>query len=176
MPHFSFLVLKQNPAQKSVQLTFYQFLIFSFSQTNQIFLSMSMMSEFKSFAMKGNLVDLAVGVVMGAAFGSVTKAFIDGLFMPLVGMIFNVGNLADAKIVLAEAVMDGAKEIKPATYLLYGSFIGAVINFIIVAFVMFMLIKSINNMKKKEEAAPAAPPAPTKDQELLMEIRDALKK
>ena len=137
---------------------------------------MGMISEFKEFAMKGNLVDMAVGVVMGAAFGTVTKAFIEGMFMPIVGSIFSVGDFADAKIVLAQAVMEGDKVVTPESAIAYGSFVSAVINFLIVAFVMFMLIKSINNMKKAEAAVPAPPPGPTADQVLLTEIRDALKK
>jgi large conductance mechanosensitive channel len=137
---------------------------------------MGMISEFKDFAMKGNLVDMAVGVVMGAAFGSVSKAFIEGMFMPLVGSIFQVGNFNDMELVLSAAVMEGDKVVTPESAIAYGSFIGAVINFLIVAFVMFMVIKGINAMKKAEEAKPAPAPGPTADQALLMEIRDALKK
>lgn len=134
---------------------------------------MGMLQEFKQFAMKGNLVDMAVGVVIGAAFGAVTKAFIDGMFMPLIGTIFQVGDLSQAKIVLSEAVKEGDKIIKPESAILYGDFIGAVINFIIIAFVMFLIIKSINKMKKAEAAAPVTPPA---QEVLLTEIRDLLKK
>lgn len=135
-----------------------------------------MLKEFKEFALKGNLVDMAVGVVMGAAFGAVTAAFIDGLFMPLVGMIFQVGDLSTAKVVLkaAEIGADG-KVVTPETALMYGKFLGTLINFIIVAFVMFMVIKGINAAKRKEAEAPAAPPAPTTEEVLLSEIRDLLK-
>lgn len=133
-----------------------------------------MFSEFKEFAMKGNLIDMAVGVVMGAAFGTVTKAFIDGMFMPLVGMLFQTGDLSKAAYVISPAVVEAGKEIKAANIFAYGSFIGAVINFLIVAFVMFMVIKAMNSMKKPEpEAAPAGPPA---NEVLLAEIRDLLKK
>ncbi len=135
---------------------------------------MGMIQEFKDFAMKGNLVDMAVGVVMGAAFGTVTKAFIDGMFMPLIGLIFNVGDLSAAKIILSNAVMEGDKVVTPESAIMYGNFIGAIINFIIVAFVMFLIIKGINKMKK---AAPApAPAAPSAQEVLLSEIRDLLKK
>jgi large conductance mechanosensitive channel len=136
-----------------------------------------MLKEFKEFAMKGNLVDMAIAFVMGVAFAAVTSSFINGIVMPLVGKIFQVGDLAAAKWVLSEAVMDDAGAVAtPESAVMYGQFIGALINFIIVAFVMFMVIKGINKMKKKEEAAPAAPPAPTKEEILLTEIRDALRK
>ncbi len=134
---------------------------------------MGMLQEFKEFAMKGNLIDMAIGVVMGAAFGTVTKAFIDGMFMPIIGTIFKVGNLKDAKIVLKNAVMEGDKVVSPESAILYGDFIGAIINFLIIAFVMFMVIKGINKMKKAQAEAPAAPPA---QEVLLTEIRDLLKK
>ena len=136
-----------------------------------------MLKEFKDFAMRGNLVDMAVAFVMGVAFAAVTNSFINGIVMPLVGMIFQVGDLAAAKIILSEAVVDAEGNVTtPESALMYGEFIGAVINFIIVAFVMFMVIKGINKMKKKKEEAPAAPPAPSKEEVLLGEIRDLLKK
>ncbi|MCA0430039.1 MAG: large-conductance mechanosensitive channel protein MscL [Bacteroidetes bacterium] len=137
---------------------------------------MGMMKEFKEFAMKGNLIDLAVGFVMGAAFTKVTTAFINGMVMPLVGMIQGK-DFNDWKIVLKEAQFgpDG-KETAAQVAIKYGSFITVTIEFVIVAFVMFMLIKAINKMKKKEIEAPATPPEPTAQEKLLMEIRDALKK
>jgi large conductance mechanosensitive channel len=136
-----------------------------------------MLKEFKAFAMRGNLIDMAVAFVMGVAFAAITNSFINGVVMPLVGQIFQVGDLAQAKFVLSEAVLgaDGAVT-TPESAIMYGEFIGAVINFIIVAFVMFMVVKGVNSMKKKEEEAPAAPPAPTKEEVLLGEIRDLLKK
>ena len=110
-----------------------------------------MLKEFKEFAMKGNLVDMAIAFVMGVAFAAVTSSFINGIVMPLVGKIFQVGDLAAAKWVLSEAVMDDAGAVAtPESAVMYGQFIGALINFIIVAFVMFMVIKGINKMKKKE--------------------------
>jgi large conductance mechanosensitive channel len=137
---------------------------------------MSMSSDFKDFAMKGNLIDMAVGVVMGAAFGAVSSAFINGMFMPLVGSIFQIGDMSKFNIELAPATMgaDG-KEIAAVMFQL-GGFISATINFLIVAFIMFMIVRTINNMKKAEAAVPAPPPGPTADQVLLAEIRDALKK
>lgn len=136
-----------------------------------------MLKEFKSFAMRGNLIDMAVAFVMGVAFAAITNSFINGVVMPLIGQIFQVGDLAQAKFVLSEAVLgeDGAVT-TPESAVMYGEFIGAVINFIIVAFVMFMVVKGVNSMKKKQEEAPAAPPAPTKEEILLGEIRDLLKK
>jgi large conductance mechanosensitive channel len=137
---------------------------------------MSFISEFKEFAMKGNLIDMAVGVVMGASFGQVSSSFIDGMFMPIVGKIFQVGNLKDTKLVLSEAVKEGDKIVTPEAAIAYGSFISALLNFLIVAFVMFMIIKGINKMKKAEAAAPAAPAAPPAQEVLLAEIRDLLKR
>lgn len=131
-----------------------------------------MFKEFKDFAMKGNLVDMAVAFVMGGAFASVSSSFINGLVMPPIALITGAGTAGT--IVLREAVLDAAGAVTtPEVALSYGAFISAVINFIIVAFVMFMVIKAINKTKKPE--APAAPAGPTTE-ELLTEIRDALKK
>ncbi|MEZ5057497.1 MAG: large-conductance mechanosensitive channel protein MscL [Saprospiraceae bacterium] len=136
-----------------------------------------MLKEFKEFALKGNLIDIAVGFVMGAAFGKVSTAFTQGIISPLVGMLTGGVNFADMKMVLKGAVTNDAGEVvTPEVAILYGDFITAVIDFIIVAFVMFMVIRAINNAKKKEEAAPAPPPAPSKEEVLLTEIRDLLKK
>ena len=134
---------------------------------------MGMISEFKSFAMKGNLVDMAVGVVMGAAFGTVVKSFIDGVFMPLISPIMGGVDLASMKYTMSEAVMEGDKIVKEAAIVNIGDFLTALISFIIVAFVMFMIIKGMNKAMVKEEAAPSAPPA---QEVLLAEIRDLLKK
>lgn len=125
--------------------------------------------------MKGNLIDLAVGFVMGAAFTKVTTAFINGMVMPLVGMIQGK-DFNEWKLVLKPAVMgpDG-KEAAAEVAIKYGTFITVTIEFVIVAFVMFLLIKAINRLKKKEAEAPAAPPEPSNEEKLLMEIRDALK-
>ncbi|HHM20763.1 MAG TPA: large-conductance mechanosensitive channel protein MscL [Bacteroidetes bacterium] len=133
-----------------------------------------MLKEFKEFAMKGNLVDIAVGFVMGAAFNKVVTTFTGGIVSPLVGLLLGDVNLEDLKYVLKQAEVgpDGA-ETAAEVAIMYGSFITSVIDFIIVAFVMFLIVKGVNNMKKKEEEAPAAPPA---DVVLLEEIRDLLKK
>ena len=136
---------------------------------------MSMLKDFKAFAMTGNLIDMAVGVVMGAAFGKVSGSFIDGMFMPLVGRIFQTGDLSKMKYILSDEVKDAAgKIITPESAIAYGNFIGALLNFIVVAFVMFMIIKAINKMKKAEVAA--APAGPSAQEILLTEIRDLLKK
>ncbi|MCB9034063.1 MAG: large-conductance mechanosensitive channel protein MscL [Chitinophagales bacterium] len=139
---------------------------------------MSMMKEFKEFAMKGNLVDMAVAFVMGGAFGKVVSSFIDGIVMPPISLLWG-GNL-EGKIVLRDAVAavtDAAGTVTtpevPEVAITYGAFISALISFIIVAFVMFMIVKAVNKTKKVEEAAPTPPSA---EETLLTEIRDLLKK
>jgi large conductance mechanosensitive channel len=135
------------------------------------------MKEFKEFAMKGNLVDMALAFVMGAAFGKVVSGFIDGIVMPLVGKLVAGVDFASLKYVLSEAQMDASgKVIAAEASIKYGEFITITINFILVAFVMFIIIKAMNKMKKKQEAAPMTPAPPTEDQTLLREIRDLLKK
>lgn len=136
---------------------------------------MGMISEFKEFAMKGNLVDMAVGFVMGAAFGAVVKSFIDDIFMPAISPIMGGVDLGNMKYVMKPAEVDAAGVVIEGseTAIRYGQFLNGVLSFIIVAFVMFMIIKGMNKAKKKEEAAPAAPPA---QEVLLAEIRDLLKK
>ena len=134
-----------------------------------------MLKEFKDFAMKGNLVDIAVGFVMGAGFNKVVSSFTGGIVSPLIGMIGGT-NFNDLKYILKEGVADASGKVSGEVAVLYGAFITNVIDFIIVAFVMFMIVKGVNAMKKKEEeAAPAAPAGPTQE-ELLAEIRDLLKK
>lgn len=135
----------------------------------------AMLKEFKDFAMKGNLIDIAVGFVMGAAFGKVVSAFTEGIVSPLVGMLVGGTDFSQLKAVLkpAEIGPDGA-EIASEVAILYGTFINTAIDFLIVAFAMFLVVKSVNKMKKKEAAA--APPAPPADVVLLEEIRDLLKK
>jgi len=136
-----------------------------------------MLKEFKEFAMKGNLVDMAIAFVMGAAFGKIVSAFINGLVMPIVGLLTAGVSFKDLKFVISPAELDAAGTvIKPENALLYGDFITVFIDFLIVAFVMFMVIKAMNKAKKKQAQEPAAPPAPTTDQVLLTEIRDLLKK
>jgi large conductance mechanosensitive channel len=135
---------------------------------------MGMMQEFKEFAMKGNVVDLAVGVIIGAAFGKIVSALVDGIIMPGIGMLLGGIDFNNAAWTIKEAVLgpDG-KEVAAAVAIKYGAFIQTVIDFTIVAFVLFMVIKVMNRLKKAEAAAPAAPP---EDVLLLREIRDSLKK
>lgn len=136
-----------------------------------------MIKEFKEFAMKGNLVDMAIAFVMGAAFAKVVSGFIDGMVMPLVGKLVAGVDFASLKYILSEAQIDASgKVIAAEASIKYGEFITIMIDFILVAVVMFMVIKAINKMKKKQAEIPATPPEPTEDQVLLREIRDLLKK
>ncbi len=144
---------------------------------------MGFIKEFKDFAMRGNLIDFAVGVVVGGAFGKVTSAFVDGIVMPVIGKIIGGQDFSDLKFKIQEgtkSVVDSSgnvisKEV-PEVYIKYGEFITTVIDFIAVAFAMFLVIKAMNKLKNKEAEAPAAPPAPSKEESLLTEIRDLLKK
>ena len=136
---------------------------------------MGMMKEFKDFAMKGNLVDIAVGFVMGAAFKQVVTSFTGGIVSPLIGLVFKA-DFKDLKWVVKEGVADDAGKVAGEVAVLYGDFITNVIDFIIVAFVMFMIIKGINATKKKEAPAPPPPPAGPSQEDLLAEIRDLLAK
>lgn len=135
---------------------------------------MSMFKEFKDFAMKGNLVDIAVGFVMGVAFKSVITSFTSGIISPLIGLIFKT-NFKDLKWVIEEGIVNEAGKVTGEVALLYGEFFINVIDFTIIAFVMFLIIKGINNLKKKEEPVPSSPKGPTQE-ELLTEIRDLLSK
>lgn len=134
-----------------------------------------MLKEFKEFALKGNLIDMAVGFVMGGAFATVVTAFIQGVFLPLLAPIMGGIDLSSIAFTITPEVVDEAGEVvKPAAVVELGNFISAIISFIIVAFVMFMIIKGMNKLKKKEEAAP--PPAPPRQEVLLEEIRNLLAK
>jgi large conductance mechanosensitive channel len=135
---------------------------------------MGFLKEFKDFAMKGNLVDIAVGFVMGAAFNKVVSSFTGGIVSPLIGLLFN-SDFNDLKYTIKEGTVNDAGETVGEIAVLYGAFLTNVIDFLIVAFVMFMIVKGVNKMKKKEEPAPEAPKGPTQE-ELLAEIRDLLKK
>ena len=135
---------------------------------------MSMLQEFKTFAMKGNVVDMAVGIIIGAAFGKIVSSAVNDVIMPPIGLLVGGVSFTDLAIVLKEAVGE-----TPAVTINYGNFIQVVFDFVIVAFAIFMMIKFMNNLQKKKEevpAAPPAPPAPSKEEILLTEIRDLLKK
>ena len=131
---------------------------------------MGMMSEFKDFAVKGNVVDMAVGIIIGAAFGKIVSSFVGDVIMPPIGVILGGVDFSDLAFTLKDAVGDA-----PAVLISYGKFIQNSVDFIIVAFAIFMAVKVINSMKKKEEEAPSAPPAPSNEEVLLTEIRDLLK-
>ena len=131
---------------------------------------MSILSEFKAFAVKGNVVDMAVGIIIGAAFGKIVSSFVGDVVMPPIGLLIGGVDFSDLAITLKAAEGD-----IPAVVLSYVKFIQTVLDFVIVAFAIFMGVKVINRLKREEAAAPAEPPAPTKDQELLTEIRDLLK-
>ena len=133
-----------------------------------------MLKEFKEFAMKGNLVDIAVGFVMGAAFKDVVTSFTGGIVSPLIGLIFNA-DFKDLKWVITEGVTNAEGVVEGEVSVLWGAFLTNVIDFIIVAFVMFLIVKAVNKMKKKEEPAPEPPKGPSQE-DLLAEIRDLLKK
>ena len=131
---------------------------------------MSMVKEFKEFAMRGNVVDMAVGIVIGAAFGKIVSSFVNDVLMPPIGMLLGGVDFSDLMITLKDAVGES-----PAVILKYGVFVNTVLDFLIVAFAIFMVIKGMNALKKKEEAAPPAPPKPSNEEVLLTEIRDVLK-
>ena len=132
--------------------------------------NMSLISEFKAFAVRGNVVDMAVGIIIGAAFGKIVSSFVDGVVMPPLGLLIGGVDFTDLALVLKDAVGD-----TPAVLLRYGAFIQTVVDFLIIAFAIFMAIKAINQLKRKEAEAPSAPPAPSKEELLLTEIRDLLK-
>ena len=132
---------------------------------------MSMMSEFKEFAMRGNVVDMAVGIIIGAAFGKIVSSFVSDIIMPPLGVIIGGVNFTDLSV-----TVKAATENAEAVTLKYGAFIQTVFDFVIVAFAIFMAIKFMNSLKKKEEEAPAEPPEPSAEEKLLTEIRDLLKK
>ena len=135
---------------------------------------MGMLSEFRTFAMRGNVVDLAVGVVIGAAFGKIVSSLVDGVIMPVVGLIVGGVNFGDLAVILKDAVVgpDG-KVVAEAVLFKYGAFLQTLLDFVIIAFAIFLLIKAVNRFKRREEAAP--PPEPSAEVKLLTEIRDALK-
>jgi large conductance mechanosensitive channel len=132
---------------------------------------MKLVDEFKTFAMKGNVADMAVGIIVGAAFGKIVSSMVSDILMPPLGLLIGGVNFTDLKIILKAAT-----ETAPAVTWNYGNFIQTIFDFIIVAFSVFLVIKALNSAKKKEEAKQAAPPAPAMEELLLSEIRDLLKK
>ena len=142
---------------------------------------MSILSEFKEFAVKGNVIDLAVGVIIGAAFGKIVDSVVADIIMPVVGLVFGKLDFSNLYVVLGAVpagVANNLADLKKAgvPVLAYGNFITIAVNFIILAFIIFMMVKQINKLRKTEEAAPAAPAATPEDITLLREIRDSLKR
>ncbi len=131
---------------------------------------MTMLTEFKSFAMRGNVVDMAVGIVIGGAFGKIVSSFVADVLMPPLGMLLGGMNFSSLAVTLKDAA-EGAD----AVLLKYGVFVQSIVDFVIIAFAIFLVVKAMNSMKKEEVAAPAAPPPPSKEEVLLTEIRDALR-
>ena len=132
---------------------------------------MKLFDEFKAFVMRGNVVDMAVGVIIGGAFGKIVTSLVNDIFMPIIGVLIGNVNFSDLQIKLGEP-LEGAEQ----AAIKYGMFIQEVVNFIIIALCIFMVIKVINKLQKKKEEAPAPVPEPTKEEVLLSEIRDALNK
>lgn len=137
---------------------------------------MGMISEFKAFALKGNVVDMAVGVIIGGAFGAIVGSLVSDVMMPVVGLATGGISFSDQALTLKQAATDASGAATAAVLLSYGKFIDAVIKFLIVAFCLFLVIKAMNAAKKKEAAAPAAPAVPPRQEVLLEEIRDLLRK
>lgn len=140
----------------------------------------NIVQEFKTFAMRGNVIDMAVGIIIGGAFGKIVSSMVGDIIMPAVGLLVGGVNFTDLKITIKQAVMAGDKIVTPAVSINYGNFIQVTFDFIIIAFAVFMLVKGVNSLSKKREAeSPATPPAPTTppaDIQLLTEIRDLIKK
>ncbi len=139
---------------------------------------MKILNEFKDFAMKGNVIDLAVGIIIGAAFGKIVSSVVSDVIMPPIGFLVGGIDFKDIAINMKDAVVDPATGniVKAAVTLKIGSFIQTIVDFTIVAFAIFMLIRGINRMSRKKTDSPPPPPGPTKEEELLTEIRDLLKK
>ena len=136
-----------------------------------------LLSEFKEFALKGNVVDMAVGIVIGGAFGKIVTSLVNDIIMPPISMLFNTESIGSLKVVLRQAVVDAqGVEQAAAVSLNYGSFIQTIVDFLIIAFCIFLVIKGLNKMRRQKEAEPAAPAEPAEDVKLLTEIRDLLSK
>ena len=138
---------------------------------------MGLFKEFKEFAVKGNVMDMAIGVVIGGAFGKIITSLVSDIIMPLISAVTGGLSFTDWKWVIREAVMDGETVVKPELALTWGNFVQVIFDFIIIVFCIFMVVRGLNKLKKKEEEqAPAAPAEPSEDIKLLTEIRDLLKK
>ncbi len=137
---------------------------------------MSFLKEFKTFAMRGNVVDMAVGIIIGGAFGKIVSSVVSDLIMPPIGLLLGGVNFTNLKIVLKQAQIDPVTgAVSEAVSINYGNFLNVTLDFIIIAFSIFLLVKLINRLQRMIDETPAAPPAPTKEEQLLTEIRDLLK-
>lgn len=136
-----------------------------------------LLQDFRDFAIKGNMIDMAVGIIIGGAFGKIVSSLVSDIIMPPLGVLIGGVNFTDLKVTLKDAVMEGATEIAPAVTLNYGMFIQVIFDFLIIAFTIFLFIRLLSKLKKQKEEEPAAPaePEPTKEEALLSEIRDLLK-
>ncbi len=140
---------------------------------------MALRKELKEFLLRGNVMDMAVGIVIGGAFGKIVTSFVNDILMPPISMLLGDSKISEMKFIFKEAVMSGDQLVSPAITFNYGNFIQVVIDFLIIGVSIFFVIKAMNNMKRKKDAEPAAPapaPEPTKEETLLTEIRDLLKK
>ncbi len=136
-----------------------------------------MIKEFKEFISRGNVLQMAIGLIMATYFGAIVKSLVNDIIMPPIGLALGGVDFAELKVVLQDEIAEaGNVAAIPEVAITYGAFINTIITFLIVAFCIFLVVKTYNNMKKKEEAAPSAPPAPSKEEVLLGEIRDLLKK
>ena len=134
---------------------------------------MKLVKEFKAFISRGNVIDLAVGVIIGGAFGKIVSSFVNDIVMPVIGIIIGGVDFSSLSVTVGAKLVDG--EMQGGSTITYGMFIQNIIDFLIIALCVFLFIKLINSFKKKKEEAPAAPPAPSKEEQLLTEIRDLLK-
>ena len=137
---------------------------------------MALLKEFKEFVARGNVVDLAVAVIIGAAFGRVVTSLVSDVVMPVVGLFTGGVDFSNMAVVLKQASVDAAGKTVPAVLLKYGVFINAAIDFLIVAAVIFLMVKAINTLKRQEAKKPDTPPAPSREEVVLLEIRDLLKR
>jgi len=137
---------------------------------------MGFISEFKQFAMRGNVLDMAVGIIIGGAFGKIVSSFVTDVIMPPIGILLGGVDFSDLKFIIKGSVLNDAGELTKAVTLNYGLFINSIIDFVIIAIAIFAMVKAMNTIKKKEEAVPPPPPEPTNQEKLLAEIRDLLKK
>lgn len=132
--------------------------------------------EFKEFVLRGNVVDMAVGIIIGGALGKIVSSLVEDIIMPPITLLTSKADFTDLKIVLRKALIEGEEIVQPEVAMTIGNFIQVLVDFLIIAFVIFLMIKAINRLRKKEEPAPEAPAEPSEEVKLLQEIRDSLKK